>query len=75
MPLISLNISKSLLHGDLDMNSKKEGLIGGIPSTAHGAQIIPLPLFFFLFYSFLGKVRVRIATQGWERGLFRAPQG
>ena len=45
---------------------------GRIPYTAHRAQITPSPLFLFwiflVFVLILGKVRVRLTPQGWERG-------
>ena len=55
----------------------QKSFAGGIPYTAHGAQIPPLFLFLFLFlfYVRLGKVRVKLDPQGYERGLVRALQG
>ena len=48
--------------------------IGGIPYTAFGAQITPLP-HIFVFLLILGKVKARFAPQGWEIGIVNAPQG
>ncbi len=50
---------------------------GGIPYTAHEAQIPP-PLFFDLLFIFVYMLilgQVRFAPQGQERGLVRASQG
>ena len=53
------------------MKHLKYKITGGIPYTAHGAQITPPPLFllFFVFMLILGQVR--FALQGSENGYDR----
>ena len=56
------------------------GKISGIPYTAqsNGEQITRIYFIFFVIFCFyayfrLGKVKVRFTSQGYERGLDRAP--